>query len=43
MYFGGDNDDPRSQEPYERVNFLDSTNAFGGDDKLGRLAEINKT
>ena len=41
MYFG--DPDPRSEERYDRVNFLDRTDAFGGEDKLGRLAEINKS
>jgi len=35
-----------ANEDYLRATFLDKTNGFGGfsaDDKLGRLAEINKT
>ena len=32
------------QDEYQRVNFFDRSNAFGfSEDKLGRLAEINKT
>ena len=37
-------DVPQPEDDYQRVNLFDRSNAFGfSEDKLGRLAEINKT
>ena len=40
-FFGND---PPPPDDYQRVTFFDRSNAFGfSEDKLGRLAEINKS